>query len=93
MVMLMKSKNINIKNYINKAQKDSAPLLHKLYNKSAKIEIPTAQELMMERIQLDKWFLYEFENGCEDDPPFDDEILEYCELLGIKYEDVKPLDY
>lgn len=93
MVMLMRSKNLPIKDYINKAQRDSAPMLHKLYDKSAQIEIPTAKELMMERIQLDKWFFNELKDLDEFDGKPLDSTLEYCELLGIKYEDVKPLDY
>lgn len=92
MVMLIKSKNLPIKDYIKHPQRDSAPMLHKLYNKSAQIEIPTAKELILERIQLDKWFSKEFYDVFEDDTP-SDETLEYCELLGINYEDVKPLDY
>lgn len=93
MVILMKSKNIKIKDYINKPQKDSALILHKLYDNSTQIKIPTAQELMMKRIQIDKWFNNEFKDFDEYDSTPSDETLEYCKLLGVKYEDVDPLDY
>lgn len=97
MVMDMKSNLMNMEinkdDLINKPTRDSARRLHRLYDNSAPFEIPTAKELMLKRIQLDKWFYNEFKDLDEYDGTPSDETLEYCELLGVNYEDVEPLDY
>lgn len=49
----MQSKNINhcIHDYINKPQRNSAQKLHKLFNQdSAPFQIPTARELIIEKL-------------------------------------------
>ena len=72
---------------------ESARTLHKLYDNSAPFKIPTARELMMDSIQLDKWFFNLLKDSGESDGKPCDETLEYCEILNINYEDVEPLDY
>lgn len=84
---------IKKKDLINKPIRDSARTLHKLYDKSAPFKIPTAKELMLHSIQLDKWFANKFKDIDEYDETPGDDILEYCELLDVNYEDIAPLDY
>ena len=97
MVMDMKSNHFHLeikkKDLINKPTRDSARTLHNLYDNSAPFEIPGAKELMLHRIQLDKWFYNKFKDIDEFDGTPCDETLEYCKLLDVNYEDVAPLDY
>lgn len=97
MVMNMKLNHLDMKinkeDLINKPTRDSARTLHKLYDNSAPFKIPTAKELMLHRIQLDKWFANKFKDIDEYDGTPGDETLEYCELLDVNYEDVEPLNY
>lgn len=88
--MVMKSKNINqsINDYISKPQRDSAPKLHQLFNKnSAPFEIPTARELIIEKLTWYKWFEKEYH---EDVMPFseDKESQELCKLINIDWNDL-----
>ena len=95
--MNMKSNHLNMKinkeKLINKPTRDSARILHLLYDKSAPFEIPGAKDLILQIIQLDKWFFDLYEDADESDGTPSDETLEYCELIGVDYEDVPPLDY
>lgn len=64
-----------------------------LYNTNAPFKIPTAKELIMDSIQLDKWSFNQLKDAGESDGKPYDETLKYCELLDVNYEDVEPLDY
>lgn len=83
--------NISKEDLMHKAKRESAPKLHKLYNNSAPFKIPTAKELMMQFIQLDKSLFNELKEVYQDDGIISDETLEYCKLLDVNYEDVEPL--
>jgi hypothetical protein len=88
----MKSKNINhsINGYIKKPQRDSAPKLHQLFNKdSAPFQIPTARELIIEKLTWFKWFAKEY-GDTEICVPFDEdsESQELCKLINVDWQDL-----
>jgi len=90
MVIIMQSKNINhaINQYINKPQRQSAPTLQKLFNQdSAQFQIPTARELIIEKLTWYKWFEKEYQDLCI---PFseDKECQELCNLINIDWQDL-----
>lgn len=90
MVIIMQSKNINhcIHDYINKPQRNSAQKLHKLFNQdSAPFQIPTARELIIEKLTWWKWFEKEYQDLCI---PFseDAESKELCKLINIDWQDL-----
>ena len=67
---------------------ESAPKLHQLFNQdSASIELPTAQELIKEKLTWNKWFEKEYEDlatpHCEDA-----ESMELCKLINVEWEDL-----
>lgn len=66
----------------------TAPKLHKLFNKnSAPVEIPTAKELIIEKLTWWKWFEKEYEDICI---PFseDAESQELCKLINVDWQDL-----
>lgn len=86
MVRVMKSKSIN--HFIHETQRDSAPKLHKLYDKnSAPFEIPTARDIIIQRLTWDKWFAKEFEDIA---PQYDEyaEFQELCKLANVDWNDL-----
>ena len=90
MVISMQSKNMIhcIHDYINKPQRQSAPKLHQLFNKdSAPFQIPTARELIIEKLTWFKWFEKEYADSCV---PFseDAESQELCKLINIDWQDL-----
>ena len=87
MVIVMKSKNM----CINKPQIESTRMLHKLYDKdSAPFDIPSAYDLILEKLTWWKWFEKEYDRLAV---PFDEdsEIQEYCKKEGILLEAWSPL--
>ena len=88
MVIVMQSKNINqaINDYIHKPQRDSAPKLHKLFNNSSPVEIPTARDIILERLTWNKWFAKEFDfcSGFDEDA----ESQELCKLINVDWNDL-----
>ena len=86
MVKIMQLKNLN--QYIHETQIQTAPTLHKLFNKkSAPFEIPTAKELIIEKLTWFKWFEKEYEDICI---PFseDAECQELCKLINVDWQDL-----
>jgi len=86
MVKIMKLKNLN--QYIHETQRQTAPKLHQLFNKdSAPFEIPTAKELIIEKLTWSKWFEKEYEDICI---PFseDAESQELCKLANVDWQDL-----
>ena len=80
--------HIHKENLMHKSQRDSAPLLHKLYdNDSAPFEIPTARELIIEKLTWWKWFEKEYNDLCV---PFseDAESQELCNLINVDWQDL-----
>lgn len=92
MVIIMLSKNSNgiLTDFIQKPQKQSAPKLHQLFNNdSAPFQIPTARELIIEKLTWYKWFEKEhadFLNGAKISE--DKESQELCKLINIDFEDL-----
>ncbi len=89
MVIIMQSKNINhcIHDYISKPQRQSAPKLQKLFNKdAAQIQIPTARELIIEKLTWWKWFEKEYQDLCAFSE--DAESQELCKLINIDWQDL-----
>ena len=89
MVIVMQSKNINhcIHDYIHKPRRDSAQSLHRFYNKNASpVRIPTASELILERLQFAKWcsIEYDFCGGIDEDV----ELQELCQAINIDWNDI-----
>ena len=85
----MKLRNLNGNSYINKPQKDSAPKLHQLFNKnSAPFEIPTARELILEKVTWNRWFIKEY--GKDFGVTFDEdaESQELCKLINVDWNDL-----
>lgn len=73
-----------------KPHMDSAPKLHKLFDKdSAPFQIPTARELILEKLTWNKWFAKEFADSdiCV---PFgkDKESQELCKLINVDWNDL-----
>ena len=90
MVRVMQSKNINhhINDYIHKPQRQSAPKLHKLFNQDLlPFEIPTAREIIIEKLTWWKWFEKEYNDLCV---PFseDAESQELCNLINVDWQDL-----
>lgn len=84
MVIIMQSKNIN--QFIHKPQRQSAPQLHQLFNQdSAPFEIPTARELIIEKLTWWKWFAKEYD-FC--DVSDDAESQELCKLINVDWQDL-----
>ena len=85
----MKSKNINqaINDYIHKPQRDSAPKLHQLFNNNSQVEIPSAYDIILERLTWNKWFTIELKDLCV---PFseDKESQELCKLINVDWNDL-----
>lgn len=82
----MQSKNTN--HYIHKTQIESAPKLQRLYdNDSAPFEIPTARELIIEKLTWNKWFAKEY---ADLSIPFseDFESQELCKLINVDWQDL-----
>jgi len=85
MVIIMMSRSLN---GLDKPQRDSAPKLHKLFNQnSAPFEIPTARQLIIEKLTWYKWFEKEYQDLCY---PFsqDKECQELCKLINIDWQDL-----
>ena len=85
MVIIMQSKNIN--QYIHETQRQTAPKLHQLFNKdAAPFELPTAKELIIEKLTWFKWFEkeYDFCDGFSDDA----EMQELCKLINVDWQDL-----
>ena len=86
--MLLKNTNHSINDYIKNPQRDSAPKLHQLFNKnSAPFEIPSAYDIILEKLTWFKWFEKEYK---EDVVPFseDKELQELCNLINIDWQDL-----
>lgn len=86
MVRIMQLKNTN--QYINKTTIDSAPKLHQLFNKdSAPFEMPTARDIILERLTWNKWFSIELKDIA---PTFDEdaESQELCKLINVDWQDL-----
>lgn len=59
----MKLKHIN--QYIHKSKRDLAPKFHQLFNQnSPPFQIPTAKELILEKLIWFKWFEKEYNDLC-----------------------------
>ena len=88
-MIVMQSKNTNhtINAYIHKPRVDSAPKLQSLFNKNASpIKIPTARELILERLQFYKWSALEYEMfaGIDEDV----ELQELMKAINIDWNDI-----
>ena len=87
MVKIMTLRSLNGDRYINKPQRDSAPKLHQIFNKnSAPFQIPTARELIIEKLTWYKWFAkeYDFCGGFDEDK----ESQELCKLINVDWNDL-----
>ena len=84
MVIIM---DISKEDLIHKPQRDSAPKLQRLYNDSTPFQIPTARELIIEKLTWFKWFEKEYQDLCV---PFseDAESQELCKLINIDWQDL-----
>ena len=85
MVKVMILKNTN--QYISKTNRLSAPKLHKLFNNSQCVEIPTARDIILEHLTWRKWFkieLKDLELSFDDDA----ECQELCKLINIDWQDL-----
>lgn len=82
--------HIHKENLMHKSQRDSAPLLHKLYdNDSAPFEIPTARELIIEKLTWFKWFEIEHEDFLHGVKFSEDaESQELCKLANVDWQDL-----
>ena len=90
MVIVMRLNHISIskEDLMHKPQMDSAPKLHKLFNKdSAPFELPSARDIILERLTWNKWFTIELKDICV---PFseDAESQELCRLINVDWEDL-----
>ena len=84
MVIIMRLRSLN--GNINKPQRDSAPKLHQLFNKNnAPFEIPTARELILEKVTWYKWFSIEYSDICGG---IDAESQELCNLINVDWNDL-----
>ena len=87
MVVIMTLRSLNGN---DKPQRDSAPKLHQLFNQnSAPFELPTARELILEKLTWYKWFESEHEdymNGVKFNE--DKEIQELCKLINVNWNDL-----
>ena len=84
MVIVMKSKNM----CLNKPQIESARTLHKLYDKdSSPFDIPSAYDLILEKLTWCKWFEKEYDRIAV---PFDEDetMQEYCKLINVDWQDI-----
>lgn len=82
--MVMKSKNM----CINKPQIESTRTLHNLYDKnSAPFKIPSAYDLILEKLTWSKWFAKEYDRLAV---PIDEDIemQEYCKLINVDWQDL-----
>lgn len=79
--------DINKEELMQKTQRDSAPKLQRLYNKDAPVTIPTARELIIEKLTWFKWFEKEYQDLCV---PFseDSENQELCKLINVDWQDL-----
>ena len=88
MVMIMKLENIKVIDYIKKPQRDSTPKLHKLFNQdSAPFPLPTAKELIIEKLTWFKWFDTKYPDISISFTE-DEESQELCNLIGIDWDDL-----
>lgn len=89
MVIVMKLNHVNMNNYLHKPSKDTAIKLHKLYE-SDSVHVPTAEQIVIHHLRLDKYFREEFKEIMEYDAN-DESTMELCDLIGVDFEDVKPI--
>lgn len=90
MVIVMKLNHleINKEDLMHKPQRNSAPKLHQLFNQdAAPFEIPTARELIIQKLTWFKWFEKEYNDLCV---PFseDAESQELCNLINVDWNDL-----
>lgn len=84
MVIMM---HINKQDLLHKPRLDSAPTLHRLFDKdSAPIKIPSAYDLILERLQFYKWSALEYELFC--DIENDVELQELMKAINIDWNDI-----
>lgn len=89
-VMQLNLSNGIVTDFIKKPQKQSAPKLHHLFNNdSAPFQIPTARELIIEKLTWYKWFEKEhadFLKGYKFNE--DKESQELCKLINVDWQDL-----
>lgn len=85
MVVIMQLKNTN--QYIHEVKRESAPKLHQLFNQDASFEMPTARDIILERLTWNKWFAKELKDIA---PQFDEdaESQELCKLINVDWQDL-----
>ena len=86
MVVITMLRSLN--GYINKAPRDSAPKLHKLFNNNAPFRIPTARELILEKLTWFKWFDKEYSKDMVVGFDEDAEMQELCKLINVDWQDL-----
>ena len=75
--------------------KNHANILHQFYTIDD-FHVPTINEIVIEIIQIHKWFQVEYEykkDECdEQEKRFKDEWLPICEFLGLDYDSIQEKD-
>lgn len=88
--MIMKLKDFHKEDLIHKPTIRTARTLHKLYE-SNKVHVPSIKELIIKRISICKYF--DDNVYCEYDKDDLQEDFELCNLIGIDYDDIDPIDF
>ena len=102
MVMIMKLKSFHTikakartKNstYHYEPHKSHANIMHQ-YFKSEHVNVPSVQEIIIEKVAIHKWFNVEMDGFVDssDNKRFMDEYKPLCEYLGIDYNSIQEID-